>query len=490
VSPGHGPSGHVVLVSDRGPMQFSDHSGRLVPERRKSSVTALLDGLARALPQRVVWVAPSIAQCDAHAARLGLFDGLAERLGYRYVAVPVEKDVYDLYYYDVGVEIIWSAWHGIEDEVPFRHAARYPSTALAGYRAINQALAERVGAVALSGAVVAVQDYQLMLVPALLRDQRPDVRISHFSHTPFPDRMSRTKLPEPLLRSLVLGMLGADLLGFQRPLWARRFLDCCGDLGLETDHQRGCVHLGGHTVWVRSYPVTVDGAALEMRVRSTEVRNWAQRIRAGDPRRVIARVDRLDPAKNAVRGFEAYALALHRRPSLARQVRFVACLVPSREHLPDYQRYTERMWEVVQKVNEAHPRAITVHYGEDQDRALGLLRAYDVLLVNPLADGMNLVAQEGPLLNHNDGVTVLSAGAGAADLLPGVVELDRPRSVEATAAAINAALDLSPGQRRRRIEQMRSAISRLRPADWLDHQLADTVSVGSGGAPCCALPGL
>jgi trehalose 6-phosphate synthase len=411
-----------------------------------------------------------------------LFDGLSERLGYRYEAVPVDEHVYDRYYYDVGVEIIWSAWHGIEDEVPVRRTAGGLSTALAGYHAVNRVLAERVCAVAQSAALVAVQDYQLMLVPALLRRRRPDIRITHFSHTPFPDRRSRTRLPAPLLRSLVFGMLGADLLGFQRPLWARRFLDCCRDLGLETDYQHCYVRVGGRAIWIRCYPVTVDGAALAVRARSPEVRCWTQRIRAGDPRRVIARVDRLDPAKNTVRGFEAYALALRRRPGLARQVRFVACLVPSRERLPDYQRYAERTWGVVRKVNDVHPGAITVYNGEDWDRALGLLCAYDVLLVNPVADGMNLVAQEGALLNDNDGVTVLSSGAGAADLLPGVVRLDRPRSVEATATALNVALDLSPVQRRRRVEQMRSAISWLPPADWLDRQLADTETASSGAA--------
>lgn len=481
---------HVVLVSDRGPVQFANRSGELVAARRSGSVTALLDGIARSAPQKVTWVAPSTAGADAQAMRLGLFGALAAGIGYRCDAVAVTQEEYDRYYDDAGVSIVWSVWHGIEDDVPIRYDPEDPLASLAGYRLVNQALADRAAAVAAEGATVSVHDYQLMLAPAMLRSRRRDLGIAHFSHTPFPSRTSLCRLPAPIVWSLVVGMLGADLLGFQRPLWARRFLDCCQRLGIQVDHEHGWVRYRGRLTWVRCYPVTVDGAALITRARSRDVLCWARRTRAEDPRRVIARVDRLDPAKNALRGFEAYARLLRCRPELAGEVRFVACLVPSRERLPDYRRYAERALRVVHDVNGRHPGAITVHHGEDRDRALGVMRVHDVLLVNAVADGMNLVAQEGPLVNDNDGATVLSSGAGSADLLRGAVALDRPRSVEATAAALDTALALPSQQRRDRARRMRAAVSRSSPADWFGHQLADVKAVSSGATPCCALPPL
>jgi len=166
----------------------------------------------------------------------------------------------------------------------------------------------------------------------------------------------------------------------------------------------------------------------------------------------------------------------------------VACLVPSRERLPEYQRYAGKVWRVIDDVNRRHPGSITVHYGDDQDRALGVMRGYDVLLVNPVADGMNLVAQEGPVINTNDGVVVLSLGAGAADLLSGAAILDRPRDVAATADALEVALLLSPAERRDRANQMRTAVSQLSPTEWLDRQLADVLAVTSGSTPSCPPP--
>lgn len=480
-------SEQVVLASDRGPVQFDERDGRLQPSRRNGSVTALLTGIGRTLSNDVVWVAPSAAPDDARASALGLFDELTASLGFRYDAVPIGLREYDQYYYDAGVRIIWSAWHGIEDDVPIALPDGDPLSALTGYLSVNRAVADKITATAENGALVSVHDYQLMAVPAMVRGRRRDVSITHFSHTPFPSRESLSQLPAPVVRTVVHGMLGADLLGFQRVRWARRFLDCCEQLGLVVDHTAGWVrHRGGQT-WIRCYPVTVDSAALVARARSPQVTRWARRITTQDRRRVIARVDRLDPAKNAVRGFEAYARLLHSRPELARQLRFVACLIPSREQLPDYRRYADHARQLIQEVNHRYPGSITTLHGDDQDRALGVLRVHDVLLVNSVSDGMNLVVQEGVLLNEKDGVTVLSAGAGAADLLPAAIRLEEPKSIESTVSALHRALTLTPGHRRQLACQARAAIEDAKPVDWLTGQLADLRAVRAGCPPLSPL---
>ncbi|MBV8995116.1 MAG: trehalose-6-phosphate synthase [Pseudonocardiales bacterium] len=478
----------MVILSDRGPVRFTNQSSQLVPERQSSSVTALLHGIAGMLTSPVTWVTTSTSTADAQAMRRGLFRDLAARFGYSPEVVLIHEQEYKRYYDDAGVRIIWSAWHGIEDEIPVRYDSESPLTSLTSYTQVNRQLSSRIAQVAAKGAVVAVQDYQFMLAPMIIRSLRPDARIVHFSHTPFPNSESVTKLPSVIIKRLVTGMLGADLLGFQCARWAHRFLQCCLQLGLDVDQRHGQVRYDGRRVWVRCYPVPVDVLSLTGRSTAPKADRWEGRTKAEDRRRSIVRVDRLDPAKNALRGFEAYALLLHRHPALARDLRFVACLVPSRERLPEYQRYARNVWQVVDDVNRQHPGSITVHYGNDQDRALGIMRGYDVLLVNPVTDGMNLVAQEGPIVNTRDGVVVLSLGAGAADLVSGAVILDRPRDVKATADALEVALSLSPAERRDRANRMRAAISQLSPTTWLDLQLTDALAVTSGSAPSCPPP--
>jgi len=468
-------------------MRFAGHLDKLVPEPQPSSVTALLHRIAAVAAYPITWLAPSMSTADGHAMRRGLFRDLAAGLGYSAQVVLIDEQEYEGYY-DAGANIIWSAWHGIEDDVPLRCDAQRPLASLASYTHVNRQMTARVAEVAAEGAVVAVQDFQFMLAPAMIRAQRPDVRIVHFSHVPFPDTASLTRLPPVIARTLVNGMLGADLLGFQRALWAHRFLRCCERLGLDVDQERGHVRHRGRRTWVRCYPVSVDVAYLTGRSKEPEVRRWAARTVASDRAVRIARVDRLDPAKNALRGFEAYSLLLRRRPDLARDVRFVACLVPTRERVPEYQRYATHVRRVIYDVNRRHPGSIMVHYGNNQDRAFGVLHGYDVLLANSVADGMNLVAQEGSVLNTKDGAVVLSTGTGSADLLSGAVILDRPRDVVATADALEVALSLSPVERRDRARRMLAAISRMNGAEWLDCQLADALAVGGGSAPSCPLP--
>ncbi len=471
---------HVVLLSDRGPVRFTS---QLVPERQSSSVTALLHGVAGATTSPVTWVAPSTSADDTQAMRLGLFRDLAPRLGYLPDVVFVHEQDYERYYYDAGVRIIWSAWHGIEDEIPVRCDDESPLTSLASYALVNRQLSMRISQVAAKGAIVAIQDYQFMLAPAMVRDLRPDTRIVHFTHTPFPDSESVARLPSVIVRTLVTGMLGADLLGFQCARWAKRFLQCCIGLGLEVDQDHGHVRYNNRRVWVRCYPVPVDVPSLTVRSEELEAYQWAERTQGEERRRRIVRADRLDPAKNALRGFEAYSLLLRRRPALAAELHFVACLAPSRERLSEYQCYASKVWRVIDDVNRRHPGSITVHYGNDQGQALAVMRGYDVLLVNSVTDGMNLVAQEGPIINTNDGVVILSRGAGAADLLSGAVILDRPKDVEATVDALEVALSLSPAERHDRANRMRTAVSHLNPTEWLDRQLADALAVTSGSAP-------
>jgi len=481
-------SGQVVLVSDRGPVRFRFRGpDTLDPEPQSSAVTATLRRVAARTECPISWVTQSTSAADAYAMHHGLYDALG--LGYSMQVVPISEADFRGYYFDGGIDVIWPVLCDLDD-IPVRFDTKHPLTSLAPYHRVNKRLAARAAQVAAPGAVVAVQDYQLMLAPAAIRAARPDLAIIHFLHTPFPTVTSLARLPTVIVSTLVDGMLGADLLGFQSPRWARRFLACCQWLGHDVNEEHGYIHCPGRRVWVRCYPVAVDCAALTRQMQSPAVRRWTAATVACDRARRIVRVDRMDPAKNTVRGFQAYARLLNQHPDLAREVRFIACLVPTvREQAAAYRRFAAQVWRVVAEINRQHPGAITVHYGNDKDRALAVLGGYDVLLVNAGADGQNLVALEGPIVNAQDGAMVLSRTVGAADVLGvGALILDDPRDIDLTARALHTALTMPADERRTRARLMRRAVENLDAGGWLDRQLADVAAVRHGGAPSTSPP--
>jgi len=467
----------LVLASDRGPVQFTES---LTLVRRPGSVTSLLDRLARAKGRQTTWIAPSTAEGDRRAVPAGLVDQIPDTLGYDFRPVPVDKQQYDGYYDDIGIRLLWPVWHGITDEMPPMYPAVRPLDWMAPYSSINWTIADKIASAAAPNAIAAVQDYQLMLVPQMLHVRRPDMRIIHFTHTPFPTSEALFSLPLPIVKALVEGMLGADLLGFQRHLWASRFLECCARLGATVDHRDGRIRHHGHQTWVRCYPTPLDVVDLRSRSSTPGAQRWAARIRGDNRRQIIVRVDRLDPAKNALRGFLAYERLLDSDPELATRVRFVACLMPSRERIGDYRRYADSVWSTVNRISTRYPGSITVFHGDDHERALGALSSYDVLLVNAVADGLNIVALEGPTANHRDGAVVLSTGAGASDVLKHVISLTDPYDVDATADALRKAISLPLSRRQEMATGLRDDIADLGRCDWMDQQIADVAAARHG----------
>jgi trehalose 6-phosphate synthase len=269
-------------------------------------------------------------------------------------------------------------------------------------------------------------------------------------------------------------MLAADLVGFQAPRWAEHFLACCELLGATVDRSTGTVDHHGRRTWVRCYPLHADAAAVRARAFGRAAERWARRLdRETGDRLQIVRVDRLDPAKNALRGFQALQRLLERRPDLHRRLHVVACLVPSREHMAEYRWYARRVQAQLDRLQNRFPGAVSIHHGHDLDRALGVMRGYDVLLVNPLCDGMNLVAQEGPLVNQRAGTVVLSTGAGCAGLYGDhAVTIADPTDLEATTEALELALELPRDERQARAA-MRTIVESDTVPRWMARQLRD-----------------
>ena len=277
-------------------------------------------------------------------------------------------------------------------------------------------------------------------------------------------------------------MLGADLVGFHTRGWCEGFTRACDQLGADVDHAGGAVRYGGRTTWVRPYPIPIEAEELRVRAAGEPARKWAGRFDSVGT--VVARADRTEPSKNIVRGFEAFGLLLDRRPDLRDRVRFVACLYPSRQSMAEYRDYVDQIVRVVAAVNERFPGSIQLFLEDDFDRTLGALISYDVLLVNPLMDGMNLVSKEGPALNEKWGALVLSRRAGSFDELGAyAVEISDPRDVPATAAALEAALSLPHHERRRRAVRLRHITEATKPDDWIEAQIEDLREIAATGQP-------
>ncbi|HYI45360.1 MAG TPA: trehalose-6-phosphate synthase, partial [Actinomycetota bacterium] len=291
---------------------------------------------------------------------------------------------------------------------------------------------------------------------------------------------------------VIEGMLGADLVGLHISRWCDNFVACCEALGAAVDRSKGTVSHNGTTSWVRSYPIPIDASDLTARANIKPVSRWASRFREsiGDGR-LIVRVDRSEPSKNIVRGFEAFGLLLDRRADLRSRVRFVACVYPSRQTMSEYRRYSERIQAAVDDVNRRYPDSIQLFTEDDFDRSLGAQLAYDVLLVNPIMDGMNLVSKEGPTINQREGVLVLSSGAGSFEELgEAAIEINDPLDVEETSTALERALELPDRERRERARVLRARATGTKPENWIEAQLADLRSIADTGEPVSSPPAL
>jgi len=475
----------VVFVSNRGPVSFLRSNGGFETKRGAGGLAGAMDPVARRLGSNAVWIAAATSDADREAVHAGVADGLADELGYPVYLLDIDPDTYRRYYDEVSNRMLWFANHCLWDELGIDGFGEAELDAWeSAYEPVNKRFAQAVCEVAQPDAFVLLQDYHLYTAPGHLRKLRPDQVIFHFTHSSFCSDEGLDHLPRPIPQAVVEGMLGADLLGFHVAAWVHGFLDCVERIGARVQREIGLVEHAGRRTWVREYPIPVDGGDLTERASGAEALSWAERFGDRTEGPLVVRADRTEPSKNIVRGFDAFGLLLDRRPDLAGSAHFVACVYPSRQTMPEYRSYTERIKTAVDRVNERHPGAVDLFMEDDFDRTLGALKVYDVLLVNPLMDGMNLVAKEGPVVNQRSGVLVLSRGAGAFEEMgAAAVEIADPKDIEETATALETALDMSLEERARRAEDLRRRAQAHKPEDWIESQLTDLEAIKAGEGP-------
>jgi trehalose 6-phosphate synthase len=310
----------------------------------------------------------------------------------------------------------------------------------------------------------------------MLRTLRPDVRISHFTHTPWASPDYFRLLPDNVAVAVLDGMLGADRLGFHAQRWAAAFLSCC-DAVLDADVTGNEVRYRGLVTKVEVHPLGVDGSELRKRAEEADVASRLELLAEQvDGRQLLLRIDRTELSKNIVRGLESYAEMLRAHPELRGEVTHLAFAYPSRHDLPEYREYTAAVQRMAYDICEEFGRPgwepVHLEVSDDFARSLAAYSLADVLVVNPVRDGMNLVAKEGPVLSEQNLSLVLSREAGAVAELGNDSFVVNPYDVSQTSAAMWDALQLPLGSRAERCERLAAAAVALPPARWFSQQVA------------------
>ena len=452
----------LVIVSNRGPLSFAVAGDGSLAVRRAAGglVTALGPAVAGT---GATWFAAAISDADRRAAAA---DDLTEAEGFRVRSLVIDADRYRAYYDVVANGTLWFLHHGLSDAPRRPRFDRTWREAWRSFRAVNRSFAEVVAAEAPDGAVVVVHDYQLPLVAATLADARPDLALVHFTHTPFAGPEGMAVLPDEPAAELLAGMAVHHACGFHSARWADRFTASCEDaLGPGSAPPTFVSPAATDAVGIRAVAASAacDAALAEL-------------DEAVGDRALLVRVDRIELSKNLLRGFHAFDDLLRTSPRWRGRVVFGAFVYPSREGLAEYLAYRHEVEGLIARINAtwATPGWTPILYDPTDDfpRSVAALRRYDVLLVNPVRDGLNLVAKEGALVNERDGVLALSRESGAWDELGGTALEVHPYDVAATADVLERALTMPTGERAAHAASLRTLAAARTPADWLADQLA------------------
>jgi trehalose 6-phosphate synthase len=474
----------LIVVSNRGPVVHDrDADGARVARRGGGGLVTGLRSLVE--HHDVTWIASAMSAEDKNVAEEAGGEAISETVrsgaSYRLRFVVHDPSAYDWYYNVVANPMLWFVHHllwGLASEPDVDHGLHHAWNE--GYVPVNRNFADAVVAELEREPDTGVffHDYHLYVAPGLVRKRVPDALLSHFVHVPWPMPEYWRVLPEPLRRAVHEGLLANDVVSFHTSRWRRNFLRSCEDiLGLEVDGNAGEVTVGDRTASVCARPISVDPEEFDEIAASPVVQAQEETIASSRPETIILRVDRTDPSKNVVRGFRAYELYLDAHPEMHGRVQMLALLDPSRQDIPEYAEYLGAVQRAARAVNDRFQQEgwipLDLQIQDNFPQAVAAYKQFDVLLVNAIFDGMNLVAKEAPLVNTRDGVLVLSENTGAHEELGEWALTVNPFDIAGQAGALHAAVTMAGDERRRRREAIVDHVRTHDIAGWIDAQLAD-----------------
>lgn len=480
----------LIVASNRGPVTFSQRNDGSFSARQGSgglvtAVSAVLQG------QQAIWIAAAMTDGDRERAAaaeeagetLITPHGSGSRFKLRF-AVP-DHEAYNQYYNVISNPLLWFLQHYLWDTPRSPDITHETWTAWRqGYVTVNQMFADEVVlACQETGGepIIMLQDYHLYLCGGMIREKRPNAIIQHFVHIPWPDPDYWRLLPIEMRRAICEGLLGCDVVGFQTPDHARSFMYTCEAYvpDVHVSYNKNTITWNGRTISIAHYPISIDTDAVRRTAHSQEARAYERYLPTHFNEFTILRIDRAEPSKNIIRGFQAFDRFLEKHPEYKNRVNFIAVTQPSRMDVKEYREYLDDMSATVGRINAKYANVETgwqpvqIIMGESYPRVLAAMRWYDVLLVNSIIDGMNLVAKEGALINERSGVIILSEGAGAALQLGEHTLMVSPADIEGTSEAIHQALTMPFTERQRRGRALREAVEHEDVREWFQDQLAD-----------------
>ena len=475
----------LILVSNRGPVEYQmTGDGRPEARRGSGSVVTAFNSLAQKF--EFTWVASAMGEGDRVVSNNGQGPHLksplpGHKINLRYVVTP--RRVYHKYYNILCNPLLWFLQHYMWNPPynPNVDAAVHDAWET-GYIPVNQAFADAVieEARALEQAPIVIgHDYHLYLMPEFVRQEVPEAVIQHFIHIPWPTPQYWHMIPDYIIRRICESLCATDLLGFQTIGDVRCFLDTVEEFvpGATVDRTNHTVARNGRTTSVKVYPISINVEEVQRIANSPRALDYETRLSADAGEFTIVRIDRAEPNKNIVRGFRAYELMLTRYPELKGKVKFLAFLVPSRTHIRQYQRYMDEIQQVIQQINNNHGtedwQPIVPFIENNYTQAIAGMKLYDVLLVNTIIEGMNLVAKEGPVVNNRDGVLVLSQSSGVhQQLADGAISVS-PTDIEGTMEALHQAVTMPAEDRKDRAARLVESVCREDINHWLYQQMHD-----------------
>jgi len=446
----------LIVVSNRGPVTFDrGPDGERIVRRGGGGLVTALRGLLD--HHDVTWIAAATTDEDRIAA--------AEKSSDAALVAP-DPDAYHGYYNVVANPMLWFIQHGLWGRGLRPDLGEAFHAAWRDYETVNRLFAKRV-VVELDNkpeAAVLFQDYHLYLAPGYVRAARPDAKLAHFVHIPWP--VDWTILPAAMRRAVHEGLLANDVVAFHTARWARNFELSCDEI------------VGGRNgARITHHAISIDTAEFDELAQSAGVLAEERALEASRPEKLVLRVDRTDPSKNVVRGLDAFGVLLDTRPEWRGRTRMLALLDPSRQSIPEYVEYVAAIERATEEINGRHRGAIDLQVADNFQRSVAAYKQFDVLLVNAVYDGMNLVAKEAPLVNTRDGVLVLSENAGAHEELGEWAVTVNPFDVWGQAQALHEALSMDPAERQRRREGICAQVRTHDVHAWVAGLLADLDSV-------------
>jgi trehalose 6-phosphate synthase len=474
----------LIVVANRGPVTYarSPEGERVTKRGAGGLVTALRTLIAH---HDVTWIASAMSAEDRAVAEQNggeAFDETSrDGSAYRLRLVAHDPHAFDGFYNVAANPTLWFLQHYMWG------LAYAPDVGVAlrdawfnGYVPVNEGFAEAIvdELDRQPDAAVFLHDYHLYLAPKLVRERRPDALLTHFIHIPWPETDYWHALPADLRVAIHEGVLANDILGFHTQRWRHNFLRACEDIvGAEIDHAASTVTHAGRATLVTAHPIGIDAAEFEALRDDGDVLEQEGLIAGRRPEFLVVRVDRTDPSKNVVRGFRSFGLFLELHPEMHGRVTLLALLDPSRQEIPEYSEYRAAIEREAREVNSRFQRdgwlPVDLQIADNFAQSIAAYKQYDVLLVNPVFDGLNLVSKEAPLVNERDGVLILSENAGSHEELGEWVLTVNPFDIVGQAEAIGAALAMDAGERRRRLEGLRACVREHDLAAWVAAQLAD-----------------